>query len=253
MLTEQVNINALCARAESLCRRIAPHDLGDSPLYIVPQSWVPADRGGKSVSDGFTEPSLDLHLQDIIGPAWRRRGPCMVVNDIDLCDGQPDPADVESAFCGIVLHEFAHILMRPAPYKPRPDVEPATIVFESLVVGHAVAVEPPADTDIEPFTGHEADFIRVALHLRHRADRAGVLVPMFYYCAGTQCGLSHPNRYRKALGDEPSRLASLSIREILAAPCPQAFWRLWTADVARWHFRCSPVLERKSAQCLSQP
>ena len=77
------------------------------------------------------------------------------------------------------------------------------------------------------------------LHLRHRADRAGMLVPMFFYCAGNQYGLSHPNRYREALGDEPDRLAGLSIREILATPYPEAFWRLWTTDVARWHSDCS--------------
>lgn len=199
---------------------------------------MPADRGGKSVSDGFTGPSLDLHLQDIIGPAWRARGPCMVVNDIDLFDGQPDPADVESAFCGIALHELAHILLRPAPFKPRPDTEPAKIMFESLVVGHAVATDPPAAPDAKPFAGHEAGFIRVALHLRHRADLAGTLVPMFYCCAGTHYGLSHPNRYREALGDEPDRLAGLNIRDIIATPYPEAFWRLWTTDVARWHSGC---------------
>jgi hypothetical protein len=226
-------IDALIARAESLCRQVAPCDLGDAPLYILPQTGVPANCGGRSTADGFTAPSLDLYLRDVIGPAWRGRGPCMVVNDIDLSDGQPDPIDIESAFCGIVLHELAHILLRPAPFKPRPDAEPAKIAFESLVVGHAVATEPPADAQVEPFAGHEADFIRVALHLRHRADLAGTLVPMFYYCAGTFYGLSHPNRYREALGDEPDRMAGLSIREILATPCPETFWHQWTIDVAR--------------------
>lgn len=252
MLTEQVNIADQCARAESLCRQIAPRDLRDAPLYIVPQSRVPADRGGKNIADGFTAPSLDLYLKHIIGPAWRGRGPCMVVNDIDLFDGHPDPADVESALCGIVLHELAHILLRPAPFKARPDAEPDKIEFESLVVGHAVATAPTAVADVPPFAGHEASFIRVALHLRHRADRAGVLVPMFYYCAGTHYGLSHPNRYREALAREPNRLVGLSIREIIATPYPEAFWRQWTTDVARWHSLYSPILERKSTACLSQ-
>jgi hypothetical protein len=251
MLAEQVNIDALIAKAEALCRQIAPHDLSDTFLYIVPQSRIPADRGGNSVADGFTEPSLDLHLQDIIGPAWRGRGPCMVINDTDLFYGHPDPLDIESTFCGIALHELAHVLMRPAPFKPRPDAEPAKIVFESLVVGHSVTIEPSVDTQVEPFAGHEAGFIRVALHLRHRADRAGVLVPMFYYCAGTPYGLSHPNRYRKALGNEPDRLADLSIREIIATPYPKAFWRLWTADVARWHSDRSSVPKRSIEKCQS--
>jgi hypothetical protein len=246
-------IDALCTKAEALCRQIAPRDLGDTPLYIVPQSWVPADLGGNSVADGFTSPSLDLYMRDIIGPAWRGRGPCMVVNDIDLCDGQPNALDIESAFCGIVLHELAHILMRPAPFKARPDAEPAKIMFESLVVGHAVATEQPADAEAKPFAGHEAAFIRVALHLRHRVDQAGMLVPLFYYCAGSYYGLSHPNRYIEALSDEPDRLVGLSIREVLVTPYPEAFWRLWTADVAHWHSDCSQVSERSIAPCLSLP
>ena len=241
-----VDIDALCARAEAISRQIAPLDLGDLPLYIVVQSRVPANRGGKSTADGFTAASLDLHLQDIIGTAWHGRGPCMVVNDIDLCDGQPDRADVESAFCGIVLHELAHILMRPVPFKPRPDAEPAQIVFESLVIGHAVATEPPLSAQVEPFADHEADFIRVALHLRHRAERAGMLVPMFFFCAGTYYSLSHPNRYREAIGDEPARLADMSIRNILDTPYPKAFWRLWTTDLARWHSDCSPNPQRST-------
>ena len=55
-----VDIDALCARAEAICRQIAPLDLGDLPLYIVVQSRVPANRGGKSTADGFTaaEPRL---------------------------------------------------------------------------------------------------------------------------------------------------------------------------------------------------
>ena len=42
MLAQRIDIDALCARAEALCRRIAPPDLGDLPFYIVLQSRVPA-------------------------------------------------------------------------------------------------------------------------------------------------------------------------------------------------------------------
>ena len=174
----------------------------------------------------------------------------MVVNDIDLCDGQPDRADVESAFCGIVLHELAHILMRPVPFKPRPDAEPAQIVFESLVIGHAVATEPPLSAQVAAVCRPRSRFIRVALHLRHRADRAGMLVPMFFFCAGNQYGLSPPNRYREALSDEPDRLAGLSIREILATPYPKTFWRLWTTDLAHWLSDCSRFI-RKDRHTMS--
>lgn len=70
----------LCSRAKLLCWTVAPLDLGDMPLYIVPQSRLPNHLGGKSVCDGFTSPSLDMYVQDVIGPAWRGRGPCMVAS-----------------------------------------------------------------------------------------------------------------------------------------------------------------------------
>jgi hypothetical protein len=106
------------------------------------------------------------------------------------------------------------------------------------------------DAQVEPFTGHEAAFVRVALHLRHRADRAGVPTPLFYYCAGTYYGLSHPGRYIDTMGDEPDRLARMSIRDIIATPYPEAFWRLWTTDVARGHSDGSRFLERSVEPCL---
>ena len=70
MFTEQIDIDSLCAQAEALCCRIAPKDLGDTPLYIVPQSRLPDHLGGKSICDGFTTPSLDLYLKAVIGPAF---------------------------------------------------------------------------------------------------------------------------------------------------------------------------------------
>jgi len=252
MFTEQIAIDAAFRRAESLCRTVAPLDLGDVPLYIVPQSRLPDELGGKSVCDGFTAPCLDLYLQDVIGPAWRGRGPGMVVNDTDFSE-RMDADDLESAVSGIVLHELAHILERPALYRDRQGDDPMRVQFEALCMGDAVAHEPaPAET-AAPFQGHGLRFIRIALHLRHRAEMAGTLVSLSGHCAGSQYGLSHPNRYREALGDEPARLADRRIREILDAEYPEAFWCLWTADMAHWLSDSEPKVERSSSLCLSQP
>ena len=229
------DIDTQCSRAEALCRQIAPLDLGDTPLYIVPQSHLPDHLGGKAVCDGFTSPSLDLYTKNVIGPAWRGRGPCMVINDTDF-DERMDPADIESAISGIALHELSHILDRPVVrHKPSPAADPVRLRFEALCMGDAVTREPAPAEIATPFQGHGHRFIRAALHLRHRAEQVGVLVPMFYFCAGSQYGLSHPNRYRDALGDEPAQMADTSIRDILDTEYPKAFWRLWTADVAHWH------------------
>lgn len=242
VFAEQVDIDALVARAECLCRAVAPLDLADVPLYIVPQSRLPDHLGGKAVCDGFTSPRLDLYLQEVIGPAWRGRGPCMVVND-DF-ESHMDARDVESDIFHTVLHELAHILLRPTAHRHQPSDNPALLQFEALCMGNAVSREDePAET-AAPFQGHGHRFIRAALHLRHRAEVLGTLVPMFGYCAGAYYGLSHPNRYREALGDEPVRLADRRIRDILDTPYPKAFWRLWSTDVARWLSDVSPSPER---------
>lgn len=160
----------------------------------------------------------------------------MVVDDTQFTD-QMEIRDVESAVAGITLHELAHVLQRPALFRDRQNEVPAKLMYEALCVGHIVATEPAPDSPAattKPYFGHEADFIRVALHLRHRAEQAGVLVPLYCYCAGTLYGLSHPNRYREALGDEPARLADASFREIIATSFPEAFSRLWAADMAHW-------------------
>ena len=169
----------------------------------------------------------------------------MVVNDIDLRH-QPDRPMSNQAFCGIVLHELAHVLMRPVPFKPRPDAEPAKIVFESLVIGHAVATEPPVMPRssrlpaTKPVSSASPSTCGIGRTGRHACSAC------FCYFAGNQYGLSHPNRYREAIGDEPARLADMSIRNILDTPYPEAFWRLWTTDLARWHSDCSPNPQRST-------
>jgi len=240
-------IDTLCTRAETLCRRIAPLDLGNAPFYIVPQSRVPDDLGGKSICDGFTAPNLDLYLKDVIGPAWRGRGACLVVNDTDFSKSM-DAMDIESAMLAIVLHELAHILERPVNHRAEVSADPMRLKFEALCLGNAVSQEPASTKTIAPFQRHGHRFIRTALHLRHRAEMAGVLVPLYCYCAGNQYGLSHPNRYRDALGDEPARLAGHRIREILGTPYPKAFWHLWTTDMAHWFSDGNPKFERSLSQ-----
>ena len=242
-----LDIATIVAQAESLCRAIAPQDLADAPLYIVPQSRVPDDLGGKSICGGFTSPSLDLYLQPVLGSQWRGRGPCMVVNDTDY-EGTMDAIDIEQEFFRTVLHELAHLLRWPVPTVAVPPVNPVRIKFDSLCLGRFVAEEPTVEERPVPFHGHEAPFIRTVLHLRHRADAIGTTIAPWQLCAGRDYGLSHANCYRKALGDEPQRLADLSIREINGRPMPESFSRLWSDDMLQW--RSSPTFTQGGV-CMS--
>jgi hypothetical protein len=232
-------INALRNRAEKLCRTLAPKDLGNAPLYILQQSQIPPEIGGKSICGGFTTPRLDLYLQAVIGPAWQGRGPCLVVNDTDILPTM-DGTDIETEFFSTTLHEFSHILERPRMIVPPPiQVEPARIQFEALVVGQAITQEiTPAE---EPMVSeqHSVRFIRIALHLCHRAREMGVWLTPSHLCAGQAYDLSHANCYREVLGDEPRRLAEASFQDILALPAPHAFLKLWTEDLVR---RSKPLL-----------
>ena len=223
----------LCVRAESLCRRIAPLDLAGLPLYIVPLSRIKSILGGPSVCDGFTSPSLDLYLRNDIGSSWRGRGPCMVINDLQF--GDEELEDIELVFFATVLHEFAHILERPRLFHERSDAEPTRLAFESIVLA-AYVQDPPIEGMPERpgLQDHGERFIRAALHLRHRAEIAGVAIGPTLVCRNRDYGLSHANAYPAALGDEPVRLADARIRDVLASPPPAEFSRLWADDLAHW-------------------
>ncbi len=224
-------VATLCRQAETVCRRIVPRDLGETPLYVVPLSQVRSMLGGPCACDGFTSPSLDLYLQNDIGPAWRGRGPCMVVNDLDLdCT---DPEDIELAVTATVLHELAHILERPRLYHERQNVEPARLLFESIVMASYVQDPLPATALNESQLQHGDRFIRIALHLCHRAGRVGTIVGPALVCPNRQYGLSNANAYRDTLGTEPERMAGSTIHEVLKSPAPEAFARLWADDLAQ--------------------
>jgi hypothetical protein len=233
----------LLAKAESLCRAIATRDLAGSPLYIVPQSVLPADFGGSSVCDGFTSPSLDLHIKRCIGPAWSGRGPCIVVNDVAL-RAETEARDFDQAFLAVVLHELAHVLERPMLYRERQNATEDVLAKEAQQIMHAVASEPRPIEQVVPFIGHGIRFIRAVLHLRRRAERLGAYLSPASLCGGEGYGLSHAVRYDDALGDEPDRQKDQTLADVLRTPPPPPFTDLWRTDVTDWFDALDPSTER---------
>jgi len=232
---------AILAEAESLCRALAGRELAGIPLYLVPQSILPADYFAGDHHYAFTTPSLDLYLAPHI-PNYRGRGPCMVVNDLGFTDGL-DPEDLEYIVPACVLHELAHVLDRPALFADRTGVDPNKLLFESLVIADCTR-RPPRD-DLPAYDGHETGFIRIALHLCHRAELAGVAITPAAICAGHRYGLSHASDYQDALGDEPARFTDMRFHDIAATDPPPAFTRLWAQDFVSYHNRF-PHLKRVS-------
>lgn len=218
----------LVARAKALCRTVAGRDLDGLPLYILLQSEVADVMGEANFSDGYTTPNLDLNLRSCIGVAWRGRGPCMVLNDVSIAD-EHFPEDVDIVAFSTVLHELAHILDRPVPVDLQTLPTDNCIEFETMVISNANQQEyRPLPT---AYHGHEAPFIRIALHLHYRATVAGVETIPNILCAGWRYGLSHAHRYMEALADEPNRMIHLPFLQISRTEPPTDFTNLWLQDV----------------------
>ena len=226
-------INEIIQRAERLCYAVAGRDLGDTPLYVVRQSTLPDGQFAGQHHYAITTPSLDIYLRDYI-PDYLGRGPCMLINDLALA-GDYEPEDLEFVVPALVLHELAHILDRPALFEDRTGVAPNKLLFESLVV--ADATKRPVRSDLPAYYGHEASFIRIAVHLCHRASLAGVHIAPTAICAGRRYRLSHASEYREALGDEPQRCVGMMFRDIAATDPPLAFRTLRAYDSVTYHDR----------------
>lgn len=223
----------ILADAEALCRAVAGRDLGGIPLYLVRQSILPPDCGSGDGCYAYTLGSLDLYLRDHI-PNYRGRGPCVVVNDIALAE-DVGSEDLAYRTQSTVLHELGHVLDRPAVYEDRTGVDPNKLKFEALVVANATA--RPSREDIPLYHGHEAGFIRIALHLCYRAQQAGFDAYHAAICAGYRYGLSHASCYLEALDDEPARCAGMLFRDIRSLEPPPAFSSLWCDDFIAYHQR----------------
>ncbi len=223
------DFSALVDRAGQLCRAIASWDLARHELYIIRQSEISAEYGTAEGCEAYTSPCLDLYLREFI-PNWRGRGPCLVLNDLAM---QTDvhPEDWEGVVLANTVHELAHILDRPSLYRERRDAEPDRLKFEALVLADEVALPRPTVAP-QPYAGHGASFIRIALHLRHRAKALGVHLLANALCGGPRYGLSPASAYRAALGHEPAKMAHLTFREIAGIEPPTEFTNLWASDVA---------------------
>jgi hypothetical protein len=218
-------------RAERLCYAVAGRDLGDTPLYVVRQSTLPDGQFARQHHYAITTPSLDLYLREYIRD-YRGRGPCMLLNDLGMADDW-DGEDLAYLVLTTTLHELAHILDRPALFADRSRVDPHKLLFESLVV--ADATKRPVRSDLPAYYGHDASFIRIAVHLCHRASLAGVHIAPTAICGGLRYGLSHASDYQEALGDEPMLCSGMLFRDIAATDPPLAFRILWATDFVEYH------------------
>lgn len=220
----------MCEWAEELCRRVAPDDLAGLTLYVVAQSAIRESFGEARATYGYTLSRLDLILRDQIGHAWRGRGPCIVVNDLALAEDFGDC--VLTNFLATALHELAHVFERGMTFDEMPELNPARLIFEGLVVARAMDEPTPNTERPQRFLQHDDRFLRAVLHLRHRANELGVHLSRDHILPADQPMLFSVGRYRVALDDELDRFDGLSIRTILSMAPPPPFARLWAEELA---------------------
>jgi hypothetical protein len=135
------------------------------------------------------------------------------------------------AFLATALHQLAHVLECGMTFEDQPEVCPQRLIFDGLVVAHAMNEPVPATEARQRFVQHDDRFLRAVLHLRHRAGRLGVPLAPDMIVPDTQPMLWSPTRYRIALGDEPDRLRGVPIRTILSMDPPADFVRLWADEL----------------------
>lgn len=182
---------------------------------------------------GCTSNLLDLEFKSQLESQkrWRDRAPAMILDDLRLARGSRDEADARSQVGGIVAHEAAHISINrpnlapmPAEVAKREAIRPVESYISSKI----------SEFKLPPFYAHGGRFIRLALHLASRASNFGFQIEPNDVFSGASYHLPDADAFAAALGDEPERLASEPIGDVLSFDPPDNFTNFWRQSVACW-------------------
>lgn len=231
--------------AERLCRTVAP----DVPVTVLLASdlrgLLPLAAVLGRGALGATAPYLGSALRPVLerhAPRVGHPAAALVLDPARIAAACGDSRaqrrrHFRTVFAGVLLHELAHaVLFQRGEQRREPRPEYLEAARESLVAAFADAM-PPASY---PWVTHDASFIRVALHLAHRVERAGCDVRPWDVVDASAYGLSDTIRYWRALGAERDDLIGQPITEVAALPAPigmRALFRRDTRHYRRQHRR----------------
>jgi len=217
-----------------LAPQIAP-DLTGVPTYII--------NAKLSGFHGCTSSTTDAAYQDRIKD-WRGRGAAMVINFAEIREQARVIRPFQPCFddqwrlmaADVFMHELSHILERNEPFELTQIVEPPRVIRtkQTNFLEHvaAMAIEP---TNSPAFIAqHPLAFLRMALHVVHRAKRFIPYATIGGVFCGSDHGLSSGYAYQEALGNEPQMMEQASFAELRATPPPKPFAERWRQDVAAW-------------------
>lgn len=228
-------------RLTQLARAIVPEWRG-TPIYPVltsegaPIAFCPIGTWG------YCGPHLDVTLHPWLqaGRRWRDRGIAFWLDDVAIIkaarEACGDHDDLHATIsrqwvAAVACHEMAHAVVDNFAAR-LDDVTPAFETFaRTVTAGWCLKALPELPAS---YFGHEAPFIRVLLHLLHRASiYLGYRVPPAMAFRSDAYGLSSIWSYSAAIDDEPARMAGLPFSTITSTPPPAAFAKLWADDMAR--------------------
>lgn len=205
-------------------------------FYVLGQDVLPIDDGYLAL----THPGLDAAVEQQLRACgrWRGRRPAVAMNFAMIAGEARDRVGDAAEFSeelrmltlGIVAHELAHVLERPAPYyctRRLGSGRAGDYRRESIAAAVSAPASATAFPDLPPWAGHGPVWLRLSLHVAYRLGRA----------AG--CDLGHWRRVVgglvrapwgrmvEALGDEPRRLLRLPIEHIKRHAMPRPYRKIW--------------------------
>ena len=223
-------------KVERLIRQIVP-EWRELPIYVA--IIRRPDIAGAAMMD------LDLVLKPKLLAAnrWRGRGAAILINPgavaysvkgLTVGPRASVRRWIGQAILAVGIHEVAHQIdlgINPVALSEI-DQRHACMAFDAQMSG-ASPISNGLGAGV-PFRMHGAAYIRILLHLIHRAQAAGFQVYANDVFNSEHYELSSIFEYGRALGDEPARLAGHAFEEIKTIPMPESFAALWRWDVHRW-------------------
>lgn len=174
---------------------------------------------------GLHEPSMAGWFRDIIGPRWKGLGPTFLLHDLHIAESGDTSHEL---FVGTAIHELAHALDSPRLYCRESETQQLPDGFVNVV-----ATSPGLDNQ-SVRRGHGGNWLRLCIHLTHRLQARGWDIALPFVIDRQYYGYSSTSCYRRALGDEPTRLEAVPLTTIQHIDPPKLFSDLWIADVTDW-------------------
>lgn len=199
-------------RCVELLRCVDPHNL--EPLYVLSDREV-AGQVDMSNAKGIYNPALRYGLRETIDQCIGWNGPGFVCAiRLEDCPYFDDLADV-------LLHEYAHHIEmheRTNAIRETVDADRTHALWEMEPRDYPVAVATSP-----PWEKHGPSYIRVCIHLAHRARRNGWRGTVDHLVQSDRYLLSPATLYAHHSGDEPERLQDRPLLKVSRTDPPGPF------------------------------